>query len=86
MSTVSISGPSFFEKLVNAIHLDYVLKVAGVGGFAWTFLASWHTLGFSTKAGMLSSVAAWVVAAASRKFIAKDSCAPQTSTDRQLRL
>jgi len=26
--------PSFFEKLTNAIHLDYVLKIAGVGGLS----------------------------------------------------
>jgi hypothetical protein len=61
MSAVSPSGSSFFENLVNAVHLDYVLKLAGVGGFAWTFLSSWHTLGFGTKAGMLASVAAWIV-------------------------
>jgi len=54
-------NPSFFEKLTSFIHLDYVLKVAGVGGFAWAFLASWHTLGFGVKAGMLASVAAWIV-------------------------
>jgi len=61
MSFVSVPRPSFFEKLTNAIHLDYVLKVAGVGGFVWAFLASWHTLGFGVKAGMLASVAAWLV-------------------------
>lgn len=61
MSSVPIPQPSFFEKLVNAIHLDYVLKVVGVGGFVWAFLASWHTLGFGVKTGMLSSVAAWIV-------------------------
>jgi len=61
MSFVSVPSPSFFEKLTNAIHLDYVLKVAGVGGFVWAFLASWHTLGFGVKAGMLASVAAWLV-------------------------
>jgi hypothetical protein len=55
------SSPSFFAKLANFVHLDYVLKVFGVGGFAWAFLASWHTLGFGVKAGMLASVAAWVV-------------------------
>ncbi|HJX95822.1 MAG TPA: hypothetical protein VJ324_09410 [Candidatus Acidoferrum sp.] len=43
------------------IHLDYVLKVLGVGGFVWAFLASWHTLGLGVKAGMLSAVAAWIV-------------------------
>lgn len=61
MSAAPIPGTSFFEKLTNAIHLDYVLKIAGVGGFVWAFLASWHTLGFSVKAGMLASVAAWLV-------------------------
>jgi hypothetical protein len=61
MTGVSIAGPSFFEKLVNAVHLDYVLKVAGVGGFVWAFLFSWHTLGLGVKAGMLASVAAWIV-------------------------
>jgi hypothetical protein len=61
MTAVSISGPSFFGKLTNAIHLDYVLKIAGVGGFLWAFLASWHSLGFGVKAGMLASVAAWIV-------------------------
>lgn len=61
MTVVVIPGPSFFEKLTNAIHLDYVLKIAGVGGFVWAFLASWHTLGFGVKASMLSSVAAWLV-------------------------
>ena len=59
--TVAIPGPSFFEKLTNAIRLDYVLKVVGVGGFVWAFLASWHTLGLGVKAGMLASVAAWLV-------------------------
>ena len=61
MSTVPSVAPSFFEKLVNAVYLDYILKVAGVGGFVWTFLSCWHSLGAGTKAGMLASVAAWVV-------------------------
>lgn len=61
MTVAVIPGPSIFEKLTNAIHLDYVLKIAGVGGFVWAFLASWHTLGFGVKASMLSSVAAWLV-------------------------
>ena len=61
MTDVSFPNSSFFEKLVNAVHLDYVLKVVGVAGFAWTFLSSWHSLGLGAKAGMLASVAAWVV-------------------------
>jgi len=61
MSLVAIPQQSFLEKLTNAIHLDYVLKVVGVGGFVWAFLASWHTLGFGVKVGMLASVAAWIV-------------------------
>lgn len=61
MTDVSLPNPSLFEKLVDAVHLDYVLKVVGVGGFAWTFLSSWHSLGLGAKAGMLASVAAWVV-------------------------
>jgi len=61
MTTSSVSGSSIFATLTNAIHLDYVLKVVGVGGFAWAFLASWHTLGLGVKAGMLASVAAWLV-------------------------
>jgi hypothetical protein len=61
MTAVPIPSPSFFEKLTNAIHLDYVLKIAGVGGFVWAFLASWHTLGLGVKASMLASVAAWLV-------------------------
>jgi hypothetical protein len=60
MSSV-ISSPSFLEKLTNAIYLDYVLKVAGVAGFAYAFLACWHTLGVGVKFGMLASVAAWIV-------------------------
>lgn len=61
MSLVPVPQQSFLEKLTNAIHLDYVLKVLGVGGFVWAFLASWHTLGLGVKAGMLSSVSAWIV-------------------------
>ncbi len=61
MTDVALPKPSFFEKLVNAVHLDYVLKVVGVGGFVWAFLSSWHSLGLGVKAGMLASVAAWVV-------------------------
>lgn len=61
MTDVSLPNPSLFEKLVDAVHLDYVLKAVGVGGFAWTFLSSWHSLGLGAKAGMLASVAAWVV-------------------------
>ena len=61
MTGASVPGTSFFEKLTNAIHLDYVLKIAGVGGFVWAFLASWHTLGLGVKASMLASVAAWLV-------------------------
>lgn len=61
MSGVLIPGPSFLEKLVNAVYLDYVLKVAGVGGFVWAFLSAWHSLGGGTKAAILASVAAWVV-------------------------
>jgi hypothetical protein len=61
MSLVPVPQQSFLEKLTNAIHLDYVLKVLGVGGFVWAFLASWHTLGLGVKAGMLSAVTAWIV-------------------------
>lgn len=61
MSVISIPRQSFLEKLTNAIHLDYVLKVLGVGGFVWAFLASWQTLRLGVKAGMLCSVAAWIV-------------------------
>jgi len=61
MTGVPIPSASFFEKLTNAIHLDYVLKIAGVGGFVWAFLASWRTLGLGVKAGMLASVVAWLV-------------------------
>ena len=61
MSDVSLPKPSFFEKLVNAVFLDYLLKVAGVGGFIWAFLSCWHSLGLGVKAGMLTSVAAWAV-------------------------
>jgi len=61
MTAVPIPSSSFFERLTNAIHLDYVLKVAGVGGFVWAFLASWHTLGFGVKVGMLASVVAWLI-------------------------
>jgi hypothetical protein len=60
MSLVPVPEQSFLEKLANAIHLDYVLKVLGVGGFVWVFLASWHTLGLGVRAAMLSSVAAWI--------------------------
>ena len=31
MTEFPVPSPSFFEKLTNAIHLDYVLKIAGVG-------------------------------------------------------
>ena len=61
MSLVSVPQQSFLETLTNAIHLDYVLKVLGVGGFVWAFLASWHALGLGVKAGMLASAAAWIV-------------------------
>ena len=61
MTEVSIPKQTFFEKLTNAIHLDYLLKIAGVGGFAWAFMASWHTLGLGVKASMLASVSAWLV-------------------------
>ncbi len=61
MTEVSLLQQSFFEKLTNAIHLDYLLKIAGVGGFVWTFLSSWHALGLGAKAGLLASVAAWIV-------------------------
>lgn len=60
ISSVSLK-PSFFDKLTNAIYLDYVLKVVGVGGFVWAFLSAWHTLALGVKAGMLSSLAAWIV-------------------------
>lgn len=61
MISGSVLGQSFLQKLVNAIHLDYVLKIVGVAGFAWTFLSSWHALTFWTKAGMLASVGTWIV-------------------------
>jgi len=61
MTAVPVPGPSFFEKLTNAIHLDYVLKIAGVSGFVWAFMASWHALAFGVKAAMAASVAAWLV-------------------------
>jgi hypothetical protein len=61
MTAATVPQQSFLGKLTNAVHLDYVLKVLGVGGFVWAFLASWHTLGLGVKAGMLSAVAAWIV-------------------------
>jgi len=62
MATVTTAtSKSFLDKLTNAVYLDYVLKVVGVGGFAWAFLSSWGTLGLGVKAGMLASVAAWFV-------------------------
>ena len=61
MTDVSLPKASIFEKLVDAVHLDYVLKIVGVAGFVWVFLSSWHSLGLGTKAGMLASVAAWIV-------------------------
>jgi hypothetical protein len=61
MSAVLTTGQSFFQKLTDAIYLDYVLKVVGVAGFLWTFPAAWHTLGIGVKAGMLASVAVWLV-------------------------
>ena len=61
MSAVTTPQVGFFEKLTQAIYLDYVLKIAGVGGFAWAFLNAWHSLGVGVRAGMLASVAAWLV-------------------------
>ena len=61
MNTVTLPQQSFFEKLTNAVYLDYALRVAGVGGFVWAFLSAWHTLGLGVRAGMLASVAAWIV-------------------------
>jgi len=61
MTAATVPQQSFLGRLTNAVHLDYVLKVLGVGGFVWAFLASWHTLGLGVKAGMLSAVAAWIV-------------------------
>jgi hypothetical protein len=61
MTATTATQQSFLAILTNTIHLDYVLKVLGVGGFVWAFLASWHSLGLGVKAGMLSAVAAWIV-------------------------
>ncbi len=61
MSAPASPSTSFFAKLTSEIYLDYVLKVAGVAGFAWAFLAGWHTLGLGVKAGMLAAVATWLV-------------------------
>ena len=61
MSAVMTTGQSFFQKLTDAIYLDYVLKVIGVAGFVWAFLAAWHTLGIGVKTAMLASVATWLV-------------------------
>jgi len=61
MIGVSVTQPSFVEKLINTVYLDYVLKVVGVAGFVWAFLASWPALGLGVKAGMLASAAAWIV-------------------------
>jgi hypothetical protein len=61
MSTPTLPQQSLFEKLTNAVYLDYVLRIAGVGGFIWAFLSAWHTLGLGVRAGMLASVAAWIV-------------------------
>ncbi len=61
MSEFVVSKQGIFEKLTNAVYLDYVLKIVGVGGFAWAFLSAWHTLGFGVKTGMLASVAMWLV-------------------------
>jgi hypothetical protein len=61
MSEFVVAKQSILAKLTNAVYLDYVLKILGVAGFAWAFLSAWHTLGLGVKAGMLASVATWLV-------------------------
>lgn len=61
MTNGAAARPGLLQSLTNAVYLDYVLKIIGVGGFTWAFLSAWHSLGFGAKAGMLASVATWLV-------------------------
>jgi hypothetical protein len=61
--SASLAPQSFLEKLTQAVYLDQVLKIAGVAGFVITYLNTWRSLSFGTKAGFLCSAAAWFVGA-----------------------
>jgi len=63
MSAVEAPKPSFFEKLTNAVHLDYVLKILGIVLFALALFKGWHQLSFLNKALLVSGPLAWLVGA-----------------------
>ncbi len=54
---------SFIEQLVRGLYLKYVLKAAGVAGFALTLFHSWAQLSFLSKFGLTGSALAWLVGA-----------------------
>ena len=61
--SAGIVREGLLEKLTQAVYLDRVLKIAGVAGFAVTYLNAWHGLGFALKLGFAFSVVTWFVGA-----------------------
>jgi hypothetical protein len=59
----ALSAQNIFEKLTQAIYLDRVLKILGVGGFVLTYLNAWRSMHMGLKLGFICSAAAWVVGA-----------------------
>ncbi len=63
MSVGEAPKPSFFEKLTNAVHLDYVLKILGIVLFALAVFKGWHELSFVNKSLLIAGPLAWLVGA-----------------------
>jgi hypothetical protein len=53
--------PSFFDKLSNTIHIEYVLKVIGLIILVIAFFNAWRHITFLEKTGFLAGPIAWYV-------------------------
>ncbi len=53
--------PSFFDKLTNTIHVEYVLKVIGLIILVVAFFNAWRHITLLEKVGFLIGPIAWYV-------------------------
>lgn len=63
-----ISKPSFLDKITNAIHLDYVLKIAGVIMLGLAIFNTWQHMTGGNKTLFIIGPITWFVGAAFNKI------------------
>lgn len=66
--TPIVKQPSFLDKLTNAIHLDYVLKIAGVIMLGLGIFNTWQHMTSGGKTLFIIGPITWFVGAAFNKI------------------